>query len=91
MSIVLETDRLILRRLAAQDAPFILETVVGLNRIVAITAPDNLRSIRVLDRLGFRCERTVRLPTDTAEILLYALTLPAELASLLQPLAPLGE
>lgn len=31
--------------------------VLGLDRIVAITAPDNLPSIRVLEKLGFRFER----------------------------------
>jgi [ribosomal protein S5]-alanine N-acetyltransferase len=33
---------------------------LGLTRIVALTAPDNMASIRVLEKLGFRFERTVQ-------------------------------
>ena len=36
----------------------------GLRRIVAITAPDNRDSIRILERLGFRFERMVRYTAD---------------------------
>ncbi len=36
----------------------------GLKRLVAITAPDNQRSIRVLERLGFRFERMVSFTKD---------------------------
>jgi ribosomal-protein-alanine N-acetyltransferase len=32
---------------------------LGLSRIVALTAPDNIASIRVLEKLGFRFERRV--------------------------------
>lgn len=32
---------------------------LGLTRVVAMTAPDNMASIRVLEKLGFRYERTV--------------------------------
>jgi RimJ/RimL family protein N-acetyltransferase len=32
---------------------------LGLTRIVALTAPDNMASIRVLEKLGFRFERMV--------------------------------
>lgn len=35
---------------------------LGLCRIVAITSPDNERSARLLERLGLRCEGTIRLP-----------------------------
>ena len=37
-------------------------TVHGLNRIVGVTAPDNQRSIKLLERLGLRFERMVQLP-----------------------------
>jgi RimJ/RimL family protein N-acetyltransferase len=37
---------------------------LGLARIVAITAPENARSIRLLEALGFRFERMVRFTTD---------------------------
>ncbi len=36
----------------------------GLKRIVAITAPDNRDSIRILERLGFRFERMVHYTAD---------------------------
>ncbi len=36
----------------------------GLQRIVAITAPDNRDSIRILERLGFRFERMVHYTAD---------------------------
>ena len=44
----------------------------GLNRIVAITSIDNYRSIRVLERLGMRFERMVKLADDQPEIKLFA-------------------
>ena len=36
----------------------------GLQRIVAITAPDNRASIRILERLGFKFERMVHYTAD---------------------------
>ena len=47
-------------------------SVLGLTRVVAITAPDNAPSIRLLERLGFRFERLVRLGDDAEELKLYA-------------------
>jgi RimJ/RimL family protein N-acetyltransferase len=44
----------------------------ALRRIVAITTPDNVGSIRVLERTGMRRERTIRLPNDSDDLLLYA-------------------
>lgn len=44
---------------------------LGLPRIVAIVSPDNERSIRLLERLGMRFERMVRLPGDSEEIKLF--------------------
>ena len=37
--------------------------VHGLHRIIALTAPKNTRSIRVLEKAGFRFERTIPFPT----------------------------
>jgi RimJ/RimL family protein N-acetyltransferase len=45
--------------------------VVGLRRVVAITVPDNEASIRVLEKLGMRYERQVRLSKNGEEISLY--------------------
>lgn len=44
---------------------------LGLKRIVAITAPDNHSSIRVLHKLGLRFEKMVRLPGAEAESKLF--------------------
>lgn len=51
--------------------------VVGLTRLVAIVVPDNLPSIRVLECLGMRFERTLRLPGETTDLALYAVELGA--------------
>jgi RimJ/RimL family protein N-acetyltransferase len=44
---------------------------LGLSRLVAITSQGNIASIRLLERLGFRFERNVCLPTDDEELRLY--------------------
>lgn len=46
--------------------------VLGLRRLYAIVNPDNAGSIRVLEKLGMRFERMVRLPDDEQEIKLFA-------------------
>lgn len=45
---------------------------LGIGRIIAVVAPDNPRSIRVLTKLGLRFERKVRMKPDEGEIDLYA-------------------
>jgi RimJ/RimL family protein N-acetyltransferase len=45
--------------------------VIGLNRLVAITAPGNQSSIRLLEKLGLRFERMVRLTESSAESKLF--------------------
>ena len=45
---------------------------LGLNRLVAITAPDNHGSARLLEKLGFKFERMVKLSDDSAEVSLFA-------------------
>jgi RimJ/RimL family protein N-acetyltransferase len=44
----------------------------GLKRIVAITSPDNDDSARLLEKLGFSFERTVKLSGDGEEVSLFA-------------------
>lgn len=44
----------------------------GLPRIVAITTPDNERSIRLLEALGFQFERVFRMKGDDEDLNLYA-------------------
>lgn len=48
-----------------------------LPRIVAITSPDNERSGRLLEKLGFRHERMIRLAEDKPESRLYEMAGPA--------------
>jgi len=43
------------------------QSAFGLSRIVAITTPDNDDSARLLERLGFKFERVVRLSGDDGE------------------------
>jgi RimJ/RimL family protein N-acetyltransferase len=47
-------------------------TRFGLARLVAVTTPENVRSIRLLEHLGFAFERRVRIHADDAELALYA-------------------
>lgn len=49
--------------------------VVGLKRLVAITAPGNEPSIRVLEKLGFVFERMVRLEPAAPELKLFSCAL----------------
>ncbi len=48
---------------------------LGLSRIVAVVSPDNERSIRLLEKLGFGFERRLRLSDELPEIQLYAASL----------------
>ncbi len=45
--------------------------VLGIPRIVAVTSPDNAASIHVLEKLGLKFEKLVRLRADEAEIMLF--------------------
>lgn len=46
--------------------------VLGLARIVAIVSPDNSGSIRVLEKIGLRFERMIRLSINEPEIKLFS-------------------
>jgi RimJ/RimL family protein N-acetyltransferase len=48
------------------------KTVLGLKRIVAITSPDNYASGRLLEKLGMRFERMIRLSKDAPEVRLFS-------------------
>lgn len=56
-------------------------SVVGLKRLVAITAPANWPSIRVLEKLGFTFEKMVRLRPGDDELKLFGIPLTGEPAS----------
>jgi RimJ/RimL family protein N-acetyltransferase len=46
-------------------------TVLGLGRILAITSADNDSSARLLEKLGLRFEKMVKLPADDEEVRLF--------------------
>lgn len=48
---------------------------VGLKRMVAITDPQNAGSIRVLEKIGMKFEKMVRLANDDIELKLFAVDL----------------
>ncbi|WP_346837247.1 GNAT family N-acetyltransferase [Microbulbifer sp. SAOS-129_SWC] len=45
---------------------------IGLKRIVAIALPDNTSSLELLEKLGMKTERTIKLPRNDAELVLMA-------------------
>jgi [ribosomal protein S5]-alanine N-acetyltransferase len=52
-------------------------TVAKLSRVVAIVAPHNAPSIRLLQKLGFVCEQRIRLTSSDPELMLFAKTAPS--------------
>jgi ribosomal-protein-alanine N-acetyltransferase len=63
------------RGLALESAAAVLEhgkRDLGLKRIVAIVSSANHHSIRILESIGLKFERMVKLPGDDEEIPLYA-------------------
>jgi RimJ/RimL family protein N-acetyltransferase len=58
---------------AAQAVKDYAKNVIELKRIVAITDPVNESSIRVLEKLGLRFERMVRLAEDDIELKLFTI------------------
>jgi RimJ/RimL family protein N-acetyltransferase len=57
---------------AARATKTYAKDVIHLNRIVAITDPSNQASIRVLEKIGLRFEKMVRLSPDDIELKLFA-------------------
>ena len=45
--------------------------VLGISRLVAVTIPDNESSIKLLEKIGLRFERMIRLSEDASEIKLF--------------------
>ena len=60
---------------AARAAKAYAKDVVGLKRIVAIVDPANEPSIRVLEKLGLRYEKMVRLSEDDIDLKLFGTSL----------------
>jgi [ribosomal protein S5]-alanine N-acetyltransferase len=48
------------------------KNALGLNRILAITTPENLRSIRVLENIGFGYQQSLTLPGQVQTTKLFA-------------------
>jgi RimJ/RimL family protein N-acetyltransferase len=48
------------------------ERTLGLNRLAAITSPDNFVSGKLLEKLGFNFERMIKLSDDGEEVSLFA-------------------
>ena len=57
---------------AAQATKAYAKDVIGLDRLVAIVDPANEGSIRVLEKLGLRYEKMVRLSADDIDLKLFA-------------------
>jgi RimJ/RimL family protein N-acetyltransferase len=53
-------------------------TVVHLPRLVAITNPDNVRSINVLEKVGLRFEKLVTFGAEGRELKLFACAAPRD-------------
>lgn len=49
------------------------KNVLKLNRLLGITSPDNQSSIKVLEKIGLRFERLMRLSDDADEVRLFVL------------------
>ena len=65
------------RGYAVESAAAILEharRVLGLQRVVAITSPENFGSIAVLEKIGLKFERMVRLAEHSPELKLFGRT-----------------
>ena len=63
------------RGYAVESAAEVINTErqsLGLDRVVAITSPDNNASIKVLEKIGLRFERMVQLSEDEPEIRLFS-------------------
>jgi RimJ/RimL family protein N-acetyltransferase len=60
---------------AAQAVLHYGQTELGLARIVAITLPENKASIRLLEKLGLRFEKTIKLPGDEETLHLFGIEL----------------
>ena len=51
--------------------PITIGGVAFASRIVAITSPGNLASIAVLEKIGLKFERTIRLAAQSPELKLF--------------------
>lgn len=54
------------------------QTSLGINRVVAITTPDNYSSIKLLEKLGLRFEKMIKWPEDGSELKLFSIEFQGE-------------
>jgi [ribosomal protein S5]-alanine N-acetyltransferase len=52
-------------------------SIIGLKRVVAIITPENRESIRLLDKIGLRFEKTIQMPGHPGESALFSAENPA--------------
>ncbi|SHF04073.1 Protein N-acetyltransferase, RimJ/RimL family [Microbulbifer donghaiensis] len=57
---------------AAQAVMHYGQAEIGLKRIVAIALPDNVPSVRLLEKIGLQPEKRITLPNSSEELLLMA-------------------
>jgi RimJ/RimL family protein N-acetyltransferase len=50
------------------------EDVLGFEKVLAITTQDNESSVKLLDKLGFKFEKLIKMPTDENELNLFSKT-----------------
>ncbi len=55
-------------------------TALGIDQVLAITSPDNEASARLLEKIGLRFERLIKLTEDAAEVKLFSLIHSGKLA-----------
>ncbi len=60
---------------AAQEMKLYAREELGLKRLVAVVDPENLASIYLLEKLGMKFEKMVRLAADDIELKLFAVDL----------------
>lgn len=59
----------------ASSAIIKLAKTLDITRVVAITLPTNQRSIKLLERLGLRYEKPIKIPNDDEELILMGIDL----------------
>ena len=74
---LIETERLLLRKLTVDDAAFMLDLLNQSSFIQfigdrGVRTPDNIGSIRVLEKAGLKFERMIQLTGEEAELKLFA-------------------
>jgi RimJ/RimL family protein N-acetyltransferase len=57
---------------AAAGVKAYVKDVLGIRKLLAVTIPENESSIKLLEKIGFRFERMIRLSEDADELKLFA-------------------